>query len=62
MLSQRKVTVCIAWEEEARRVSEADEGGALSGIMGYGKGKALEKCICTNCLRKDVECVWDEGG
>ena len=33
-----------------------------SGIMGYGKGKVLEKRICTSCLRKGVECKWDEGG
>ena len=62
LLSQHKVTACIAQEEEARRVSEADEGAAPSGIAGYKKGKALEKRICTSCLRKGVECEWDEGG
>ena len=31
-------------------------------ILGYGKGKVPEKCICTNCLRKGIECEWDEGG
>ena len=35
---------------------------ALSGIAGYGKGKVPEKHVCTNCLRKGVECEWDEGG
>ena len=33
-----------------------------SRIMGYRKGKAPEKCICMNCLRKGIECEWDEGG
>ena len=33
-----------------------------SGIAGYGKGKVLEKHVCTNCLRKGVECEWDKGG
>ena len=38
-------------------------GGALgSGILGYRKGKAPEKRVCTNCLRKGIECEWDEGG
>ena len=62
LLVQHKVTVCIAWEEEARRVSEADEGAVPSRIAGYGKGKAPEKCGCTNCLRRGIECKWDEGG
>ena len=62
LLSQCKVTVCIAQEEDARRESEAGEGVMQSGIMGYGKGKVLEKHICTNCLRKGVECEWDKGG
>ena len=35
---------------------------APSGIAGYGKGKAPEKHICTNCLRKGIEYEWDEGG
>ena len=43
-------------------MSEADEGAALSGIAGYGKGKALEKRMCTSCLKKGMECEWDEGG
>ena len=43
-------------------MSEADEGAVLSGIVGYGKGKVPEKRICTSCLRKGVECKWDEGG
>ena len=30
LLSQCKVAVHIAWEEEAQRASEADEGVALS--------------------------------
>ena len=30
--------------------------------MGYRKGKALEKHVCTNCLRKGIECEWDKGG
>ena len=60
LLSQHKVAVHIAWAEEAQRVSEAKE--TPSGIMGYGKGKVLEKRVCTNCLRKGVECEWDEGG
>ena len=34
----------------------------LSGIAGYRKGKVLEKRICTSCLRKGIECEWDEGG
>ena len=62
LLLQSKVAVRIAQEEEARRALEASEGAAMSGIMGYGKGKAPEKHVCTNCLRKGVECEWDEGG
>ena len=45
---------------EAWRALESK--AALSGIAGYGKGKVLEKCVCTNCLRRGVECEWDEGG
>ena len=62
LLVQRKVAARIAQEEEAWRALEADEGAMPSGIMGYGKGKVLEKRICTSCLRKGVECKWDEGG
>ena len=62
LLLQRKVAAWIAREEEAWRASEAGEGVTLSGIVGYGKGKVPEKCICTNCLCKGVECEWDEGG
>ena len=43
-------------------MSEAGEETMPSGIAGYGKGKAPEKCVCMNCLRKGVECEWDEGG
>ena len=62
LLSQRKVAVQITRAEEAQRASEAGEEVTLSGIMGYGKGKVLEKHVCMNCLRKGVECEWDEGG
>ena len=62
LLLQCKVVACIAWEEEAQRVLEAGDGAAPSRIVGYGKGKALEKHICMNCLRKGVECKWDKGG
>ena len=62
LLSQCKVAVCIAQVEEAQRVLEASEEATPSGIAGYGKGKVPEKCICTNCLQKGVECKWDEGG
>ena len=41
---------------------EADEGAAPSGFVGYGKGKVPEKHVCMNCLRKGIECEWDEGG
>ena len=50
----------MAWEEEAQRASEAEV--TLSRITGYGKGKVPEKCVCMNCLRRGVECEWDEGG
>ena len=43
----------------AQRVSESK--AVPSGIAGYGKGKVLEKHVCTNCLRKGIECKWDEG-
>ena len=62
LLSQCKVAVCITQAEEARRVLEAGEEVTPSGIMGYRKGKALEKHICMNCLRKGIECEWDKGG
>ena len=62
LLSQQKVAAHIAQEEEGWRVSEAGEGVAPSRITGYGKGKALEKHIGTNCLREGIECEWDEGG
>ena len=62
LLSQCKVAARITREEEAQRTLEADEGAVPSGIVGYGKGKAPEKCICTSCLRKGIECKWDEGG
>ena len=62
LLLQHKATVRIAWEEEAWRVSEANEGATPSGIAGYRKGKVPEKCMCTSCLRKGIECEWDEGG
>ena len=54
LLSQCKVAARIAWEMEAWRA--LDSKAALSGIAGYGKGKVLEKCVCTNCLRRGVEC------
>ena len=62
LLLQRKVTACIAQEEDAQRVSEASGEGSQSTILGYGKGKVLEKHVCMNCLRKGIECEWDEGG
>ena len=62
LLSQRKVAARIAQEEEVQRASEANEGAMLSGIAGYRKGKALEKRVCTSCLKKGVECKWDKGG
>ena len=60
LLSQRKAAVQIAQETEARRASESEV--VPSGIVGYGKGKVPEKRVCTSCLRKGVECKWDEGG
>ena len=60
LLLQCKATVQIAWETEAQRASESE--AALSGIVGYGKGKVPEKRVCTSCLRKGVECKWDGGG
>ena len=60
LLSQCKVAARIAWEMEAWRALESK--AVLSGIAGYGKGKMLEKHVCTNCLRRGVECEWDEGG
>ena len=60
LLLQHKVAVQIAQEMEAQRALEPE--AEPSGIMGYGKGKAPEKCVCTNCLRRGVECEWDEGG
>ena len=62
LLLQRKAAAQITQEEEAWGVSEANEGAALSGIVGYGKGKAPEKRMCTSCLKKGMECEWDEGG
>ena len=61
-LSQQKAAMRIAWEQEAQKASEASSRASGSGILGYRKGKALEKCICANCLRKGIECEWDEGG
>ena len=43
LILQCKVTVWIAQEEEAWRVSESK--AAQSGMMGYGKGKAQEKRV-----------------
>ena len=60
LLLQRKAAVQIAWEMEARRALESKV--APSGITGYGKGKVLEKRMCTSCLRKGMECEWDKGG
>ena len=62
LLLQHKVTAWIARAEEAQRVLEVGEEATPSGIAGYGKGKVLEKHVCTNCLCKGVECEWDEGG
>ena len=61
LLFQCKVAVWIAWEE-AWGASEASGTAILSGIVGYGKGKAPEKHVCTNCLCKGIECKWDKGG
>ena len=41
---------------------EAGGEGSQSAILGYGKGKALEKRVCMNCLRKGIKCEWDKGG
>ena len=60
LLLQYKAAVQIAWEMEAQRALESKV--VPSGITGYGKGKVLEKCVCTGCLRKGMECEWDEGG
>ena len=46
LLSQHKVAAWMAWEEEAWRASEASQGAMSSGIAGYRKGKAPEKCVC----------------
>ena len=62
LLLQHKIAVHIAQEDDAWRVSEAGEGVMQSRIAGYGKGKAPEKHVCTNCLRKGIECEWDERG
>ena len=59
-LSQQKVTMQIAQEEDAQRASETSGAVLQCGIMGYRKGKVLEKHVCTNCLRKGIE--WDKGG
>ena len=56
LLLQHKVATCIAWEEDIQRVLEDGGEGLHSVILGYGKGKALEKWVCTNCLRKGIEC------
>ena len=61
-LLQCKVAARITQEQKAQRVSEAGGGASGSGILGYGKGKAPEKRVCTNCLRKGIECEWDKGG
>ena len=62
LLLQCKVATHLAWEEDARRVSEAGEEAMPSRIAGYRKGMVPEKHVCTNCLRKGVECEWDKGG
>ena len=59
---QCKVAAWITQASEAQRASEASEEATPSGIAGYGKGKVLEKHMCTNCLCKGVECEWDKGG
>ena len=53
--------VKIAQEEEAWRALEASGRALGSGISGYRKGKAPKKRVCMNCLRKGIECEWDEG-
>ena len=44
-LSQCKVVARITQEEEAQRASKAGVVVLGSGILGYGKGKAPEKCV-----------------
>ena len=61
LLLQRKVAAQIAQEEEIWRMLETGREVMQNGIVGYGKGKVLEKCICMNCLRKRIKCKWDEG-
>ena len=56
LLLQHKVAACIAQEEDAWRASETGREPSQSGITGYGKGKASEKRVCMNCLRKGIEC------
>ena len=62
LLLQQKVAAWITWEEEVWRALETGREAMQSGITGYGKGKVPEKRICTNCLRKGIECKWDKGG
>ena len=62
LLLQHKVAMQIAWEKDAQRALETSREASQSRITGYGKGKAPEKCVCTNCLRKATKCKWDEGG
>ena len=62
LLSQCKVAAHLAREEDAWRASEASEQAMPSGIAGYRKGKAPEKHVCMNCLRKGIECEWVKGG
>ena len=61
LLSQRKVAAWVAQEEDTQRESEVSSLVSQSGILGYGKGKAPEKRVCTHCLRRGIECEWDEG-
>ena len=61
-LLQWKVATSLTQEQEALRASEASGRVSGGGILGYGKGKALEKQVGTNCLRKGIECEWDDGG
>ena len=61
-LSQCKVAVRIAWEEETQRALKAGAVALGSRILGYRKGKAPEKQVCANCLHKGIECEWDKGG
>ena len=62
LLSQCKVAAWITQEEDAQSMLEAGGEASQSRIMGYGKGKVLEKHICMNCLRKGVKCEWNKGG